>query len=380
LALAEDAAQDAFAAAAVVWPRDGVPPKPSGWLMLTAQRKAIDRLRREATRSRRDAVFSADREVAFGDLEDEPVTDDRLQLIFMCAHPALAVEARIALTLRCIAGLDTREIARAFLVSEPAMAQRIVRAKRRIRDVGIPFRLPSETDLAERLDDVLSVVYLIFNEGYAATSGEQALRHELCDEAIRLGRLLRLLVPSHPETAGLLALMLLHHARAKARIDGDKIIALDEQDRSRWDHAAIAEGVAILDDALRAREPGPYQVQAAIAALHSQAASIDATDWPQIATLYGVLSVMTPSPVVEVNRAVAVAMADGPAAGLRILEPLLGAVELANYAPLYTAHADLLRRNGDRAAAAAAYRLAAGTSGNDAQRRELQRRADELKP
>lgn len=375
LALAEDATQDAFAAAALAWPREGVPPNPSAWLMLSARRKAIDRLRREAARDLRDRAYVSDRIAHEDPSEDEEIMhDDRLELIFLCAHPALAPDARVALTLRCVAGLETGAIARAFLVGEATMAQRIVRAKRRVKATGIPFRIPAAHELADRLATVLAVIYLVFNEGYAATSGDRPVRAELCDEAIRLARLVAGLMPAHAEAAGLLALMLLHHARTPARIDGAGIVALDAQDRGRWDRTRIDEGLAILDAAFARRAPGPYQVQAAIVALHARAPSFEATDWPQIARLYGVLGAMAPSPVVELNRAVAIAMADGPASGLALLRPLLGDAALAGYAPLHAAHADLLRRNGDARGAADAYRRAAAASGTSAQREALLRR------
>ena len=317
--------------------------------------------------------------VAAAELEDDTVTDDRLRLIFLCGHPALASEARIALTLRCVAGLSTPEIARAFLVPEATMAQRLVRAKRRIAATRIPFELPTPPNLPERLEGVLTVLYLIFNEGYAATSGDDPLRAELCDEAIRLARLLHELVPDHAEATGLLALMLLHHARAAARAAFGRPVALDEQDRGRWDRDAIREGEELLAAAYAARRPGPYQLQAAIAALHARAAGPKATDWPAIASLYALLAGMMPSPVVELNRAVAVAMAEGPRAGLALLRGLIEEGSLDAYAPLHAAHADLLRRDGDSQGAAAAYARAIALTENTAQRAELQRRQRDLK-
>jgi RNA polymerase sigma-70 factor (ECF subfamily) len=381
LALAEDATQDAFTAAAARWPREGIPPNPAAWLMLAAGRKAIDRLRRERGRRERDVAYARDApvSVAAAELEDDTVTDDRLRLIFLCGHPALASEARIALTLRCVAGLSTPEIARAFLVPEATMAQRLVRAKRRIAATRIPFELPTAPNLPERLEGVLTVLYLIFNEGYAATSGDDPLRADLCDEAIRLARLLHELVPDHAEATGLLALMLLHHARAAARTAFGRPVALDEQDRSRWDRDAIREGEELLAAAYAARRPGPYQLQAAIAALHARAPGPQATDWPAIASLYALLAGMMPSPVVELNRAVAVAMAEGPRAGLALLRALIEEGSLDAYAPLHAAHADLLRRDGDAQGAAAAYARAIALTENTAQRAELRRRQRDLK-
>jgi RNA polymerase sigma-70 factor (ECF subfamily) len=306
------------------------------------------------------------------------MTDDRLRLLFLCAHPALGPEARIALTLRCVAGLTTAAIARAFLVPEATMAQRLVRAKARIRATGIAFRMPGPEQLSARVETVLGVIYLIFNEGYLASSGDRVLQAELCDEAIRLGRLLREMVPGDVEVTGLLALMLLHHARTPARTSDGAMVPLDRQQRALWNRAAIDEGQALLASAFETRRPGPYQVQAAIAALHAQAATVETTDWPRIATLYGVLAALTPSPVVELNRAVAVAMAQGPAAGLVVLAPLLAARTLRDYAPLHAAHADLLRRSGDATGAAAAYRRAIAATANEAQRDELQRRLRDL--
>ena len=334
LQAAEDAAADAFAAASVSWARDGVPPNPGGWLTVTALRKAVDAHRAGAARSISvdpqviSEVAGAAALTAPGIAEadmTEALGDDRLGLIFACCHPALAVEVRVALTLRFVAGLTTREIATAFLVPEATLAQRLVRAKRKIRESGIRFTVPtSPAHLAERLMSVRTVVYLVFNEGFASSGGASLTRDDLCDEAIWLGRLLHRLMPDDAETAGLLALMLLHSSRRAARLAADgRPVPLAEQDRSSWDGALIAEGTAVLDEALALHSPGSYQMQAAIAALHSAAGSFGATDWAQIALLYGSLARLDPSPVIEVNRAVAVGMADGPLAGLAVLAPVL---------------------------------------------------------
>lgn len=377
--LAEDAVQDAFAAAVASWPRDGIPDRPGAWITTTARRRAIDRLRRERGLADRMAALQhlseidalrRDEEAA---LDDPAVADDRLRLIFTCCHPALAMEARVALTLRSLGGLTTAEVARALLVSEPAMAKRLGRARQKIAGAGIPYRVPDADDLPERLRGVNAVVYLIFNEGYAAAGGERLVRGELCAEAIRLGRLLVGLVPDDAETEGLLALMLLQDARREARVDEHgAYVPLDEQDRARWDAGRIAEGRTALHRALARRTPGPYQLQAAVAALHAEATDPAATDWPQIAALYGELARLAPSPVVEVNRAVAVAFAGGD--GMAVLAPLLGDARLASYQPLHAAHAELLRRAGDVEGAAEAYDRAIALSDNAVERAELERR------
>jgi RNA polymerase sigma-70 factor (ECF subfamily) len=383
--LAEDAVQDAFEAAVTAWRRDGVPANPGAWITTAARRRAIDRLRRDrsvADRAERLAELTRlDTQHEEPSMDDEnTIVDDRLRLIFTCCHPALEMPARVALTLRALGRLTTGEIARAFLVAEPTMGKRIVRAKRKIADAHIPYRVPADEELPDRMRGVLRVVYLIFNEGYAATEGDRLVREELCDEAIRLGELLGRLMPDDAEVWGLLALMLLHDARRAARVDpSGRYVALDAQDRSLWDRDRIRRGLATLERAVRLRRPGEYQLQAAITALQIQAPDAQATDWAQIAELYGALAALNPSPVVELNRAVAVGLASGPAAGLELLEPLLGDPALERYQPLHAAHAELLSRAGEAAGAARAYQRAIALTANAVECAELERRLGALR-
>ena len=408
--LAEDALQDALVTALEDWETGGIPRNPGAWLLTVARRRAIDRLRRAAMEARKavNLAYPPDSNggasggmadiygaaaVDYADAQEEPemdddqIPDDRLKLMFTCCHPALALETQVALTLHTLGGLTTPEIARAFLVSEPTMAQRLARARKKIREAGIPYRVPPVDLLPERLDALLAVIYLIFNEGYVATSGDIPIRRELCGEAIRLGRVLVKLMPQSAEARGLLALMLLHDSRRETRLNAEgKLVLLEEQDRARWDQKKIREGITVLDAAVAIRKPGPYQVQAAISALHAEAPTAEATDWRQIAALYDTLVRMAPSMVVEVNRAVAAAMAYGPQVGLDLLFQIETQAEDARqvdaFYPYHAARADLLRRLNQRPAAAAAaeaYERALALCGNSAERAYLQRRLEEMR-
>ena len=374
--VAEEAVQDAFTTAVQRWPASGLPPSPAGWIITTARNRAIDRLRREVSREDRHAqaaLLHADGVPT----REGPVRDDRLRLIFTCCHPALAASVQVALTLRLLGGLTTAEIARAFLIPEPTMAQRLVRAKGKIRDARIPYRIPDEADLPDRLGAVLAVVYLIFSEGYAASSGDRLVREDLCAEAIRLGRLLAELMPDEPEVKGLLALMLLIEARRPARTTSDgALVLLADQDRRRWDRGLIAEGQDIVRQCLRRGQPGPYQIQAAINAVHSDAPVAAATDWPQILQLYDQLLSLASSPVVALNRAVAVAEVEGPSAALALIDGL----DLDGYHLFHAIRADMLRRLGRDAEAELAYEAAIGRTQNAAERDFLRRRRQALTP
>ena len=387
---AEDALQEAFTEALLQWPNDGVPPNPAAWITTVARRRAVDVVRRAQNFKKKSEVIArlaasehqSHEDAVLLQIEEDGVPhDDRLRLLFTCCHPALSLESQIALTLRMVAGLTTREIARAFLGTESTMAQRLVRAKDKIRNAEIPFRVPDAADLPARLDAVLHVIYLVFNESYTSTGDAALVRDDLANEAIRLCRLLDQLLPAQPEVEGLLALMLLHGARNRARVnEAGELITLDVQDRALWDRAPIEEGCALVERALRRGRVGPYQIQGAIAALHAEAATAHETDWRQIAALYALLLRLQPNPVIELNRAVAVGMADGAAAGLALLDQIEAGGALRGYHLLPTARAELLVRNGDAAVAADSYRLAIELCSNPAERAHLERRLAALTP
>ncbi|HEY5838177.1 MAG TPA: RNA polymerase sigma factor, partial [Pyrinomonadaceae bacterium] len=377
--VAEDAAQEAFAAAVKQWPNEGVPASPAAWIIQTAKHKAVDRLRRQTRFQEKAESYAQEQPTTTEqpELTDHEIPDDRLRLIFTCCHPALAPESQVALTLRTLCGLETDEIARAFLVPATTMAQRLVRAKRKIRDAGIPYKIPDASEIRQRLDAVLTVIYLVFNEGYASTHGERLLRTDLCGEAIRLARIVRVLLAPYPpaEVPGLLALMLLHDSRRDARVDeaGD-LVVLEEQNRALWNQSQIAEALPLVSQAIASPAAGPYAVQAAIAAEHCKAQRSEQTDWRQIVELYDRLASLQPSPIVSLNRAVAVAMADGPERGLRLIDDLMASGELDDYHLLHAARADLLRRSGSNKEAAASYTRALELTSNDAERRFLEKR------